>query len=507
MDQRLITFGTRPLKQASGPQKRLIFLKLTITLLLLASIPYLYWVTNYFVADDWPVLARSESAILSEIPQQFLGTQFGWYRPLFDLYMVISWKLFGMNPLGYHLMSILLYAFVSVAVGYLGWLLTDDVNVSLLAVIIFALHNCHSEVVMWISSANELLAGFFTLSSIIFYLLYRRRHQFFWFLLAIVGGLLAITSKETALFIPIAFLVYDILFYSTVSRKKLTARVLIPAIVLLVLIIIHISLRPPAKASTITVDILHLIKNLIYYLTMQLLTIPVKFTDVLILPWSLPTLFLTLISLIMVGAISLSYYQIWLADKTRLLALTFSVAFTLISLIPVIFVIWERTTFISSMGIALTLSLLFTSAWNYSAGRQAMQKLIMVAFILWISTNTLTLIRRNYWWGQAGTANKIVVDQLGDYLNELPAGAQVCLVNLPDHFENAFAFRNSFPKAAELLGYQQVIYPILDTELESLSSKENEAYNSLKSDAQPTLVLVYENGSLTLPVAADLPVE
>jgi hypothetical protein len=92
-------------------------------------------------------------------------------------------------------------------------------------------------------------------------------------------------------------------------------------------------------------------------------------------------------------------------------------------------------------------------------------------------------------------------------VNELPAGAHVSLLNLPDHFENAFAFRNSFPKAAELLGYQQVIYPILDTELESLSSKENEAYNSLKSDAQPTLVLVYENGSLTLPVAADLPVE
>lgn len=195
-----------------------------IALLLLISFPYLFWASSYFVADDWAVIARNVHISLRDIPQWFITVRGGWYRPLFELYIVVCWRLFGLNPLGYHILSIVLYALVSTIVGVLGKLLTDDTRVGVLAMILFALHNCHSEAVMWISSANELLAGFFALCSIASYVLFRRERNYFWLLVSGLSCVLGLTAKETALFVPIIFIAYDVLFYQRVTGKKASLR-------------------------------------------------------------------------------------------------------------------------------------------------------------------------------------------------------------------------------------------------------------------------------------------
>ena len=76
--------------------------------------------------------------------------------------------------------------------------------------------------------------------------------------------------------------------------------------------------------------------------------------------------FVTLCSVSTIGVAS----WIWLRGRgegiirKRFRALAFSLAWTASALMPVLFIVAERTVFLASIGIAMTLSILFVSAWE-----------------------------------------------------------------------------------------------------------------------------------------------
>jgi hypothetical protein len=109
------------------------------------------------------------------------------------------------------------------------------------------------------------------------------------------------------------------------------------------------------------------------------------------------------------------------------------------------------------------------------------------------------LLRRNYWWGQAGKTSKSVITQLDQYIAELPDNAEIWLINLPDQIENDYTFRNAFPAATQLLNYKQVVYAVLDSELESLPKRQREEYYSQLQDHPDVTLLWYKNGRLVSP--------
>jgi hypothetical protein len=86
--------------------------------------------------------------------------------------------------------------------------------------------------------------------------------------------------------------------------------------------------------------------------------------------------------------------------------------------------------------------------------------------------------------------------QLGEHAGALPSDAQIWLLGLPDHIENAYAFRNAFPKAAHLLGYEQTIHVVLDVELEGFSSAEKAELVTKQHESSSSTVLLYESGGL-----------
>lgn len=469
---------------------------LAIAFVLLCCLPYLPWVSSYFVADDWSVLARNRLS-WAEVPQWFLASRFSWYRPLFDLYIAIGSRVFGLNPLGYHVASIILYVIVSALVGILGLLLTGDRRVGALAALIFALHSCHSTAVMWIASANELLAGVFALASITFYVAHRQNPRWYKLAGAVCGCVLAITAKETALFVPVAFLVYSLIFDLYAVKEKPRLGVFWPLLLLLVLVGIHTLRVLPAAASSITFDVVQIARNLAYYMAMQLLTVPKRFSEMAASPLAASTVFLAATSLLIVGLVLVFTRKAWLRDQKRTLTLVFCVVLSLVALGPVIFVVTERTAFLSSAGIALAFALLFVNAWDDLARRRTvLWALVLIALVLWVGANTVTLVRRNARWGEAGAASRSVFDQLGEYAETLPGDTQIWLLGLPDHIENAYAFRNVFPKAAQVLGYEQMIHVVLDTELDSLPAADKAKLATEPCDSCRFVVLWYENGGL-----------
>ena len=55
----------------------------------LVMLLFLHRANDYFVADDWTVIASNRQVHL------------GWRRPLFESFVALCWKLFGLNATGY----------------------------------------------------------------------------------------------------------------------------------------------------------------------------------------------------------------------------------------------------------------------------------------------------------------------------------------------------------------------------------------------------------------------
>ena len=130
--------------------------------------------TGGFIWDDEahvtenPLLHSAQGllSIWTKVGPMRGGTQ--QYYPLTYSVFWAEYQLFQLNPLGYHLVNILLHALNA----FLLWLILRRLRVpgALLAAAIFAVHPVHVESVAWISELKNVLSGMFYLSALLCYL-------------------------------------------------------------------------------------------------------------------------------------------------------------------------------------------------------------------------------------------------------------------------------------------------------------------------------------------------
>jgi len=183
-----------------------------------------------FVMDDWPVVKEnSKITRASDIPAYFssgvwsntdLAEQAGLsgntlYRPLFLLTLNVAHQLWGDNPLGYHLLNLLLHGLNVVLVYYLLLGLPARGAArntgALLGAAVFAAHPVHVESIAWVAGITDPLVSMLLLASLLLY----RRAGAQQSPLAAAGALgcyaLALLSKEVAIFFPLLLLAHDLL--------------------------------------------------------------------------------------------------------------------------------------------------------------------------------------------------------------------------------------------------------------------------------------------------------
>lgn len=115
---------------------------------------------NGFLSDDHLVLLKTGV-------QQELNVD-GFFRPLSDLTLWLTFKLAGLHPLPYYLSQVLLHALNAVLLlQYLRKQLPDFAGLSLFASLLFLSYPFHSEAIVWVLGRGALMAGTFSMAAML----------------------------------------------------------------------------------------------------------------------------------------------------------------------------------------------------------------------------------------------------------------------------------------------------------------------------------------------------
>lgn len=205
-------------------------LHISVILFTLSFIVFLPSLENDFVWDDVSLIEKSSTYFERLdfgrvfVPKDINKKKHKYYRPTLDISMYLDYRLWGINPFGFHLTNILIFSFCCVAFYFLSLLLLNGFSVddprkyAFISSIVFILHPMHVESVSWIAGRTDLLCGFFFVLAFIFHMLSWDRLLFL--LPAAVFFYLSLLSKEVALGFPLVVIFFDILS-GMYNRKNL----------------------------------------------------------------------------------------------------------------------------------------------------------------------------------------------------------------------------------------------------------------------------------------------
>jgi len=215
------------------PEKSKIYLALAAIIFIsfLVYLPvfnnsFLAWDDNAYIKDNPLVQSIDLKAIFS---QYVMGN----YHPITILVHALEYKLFGLNPVGYHAVNLLFHLLNTVLVFYAVFLLVEKYGVALVAALLFGVHPLHVESVAWAAELKDLLYTFFFLASWIFYMKYIKDSQKKFIVIAVLLFLLSLLSKAMAASLPAVLILTDYF-----KGRKINARSLLEKAPFLLLAII-----------------------------------------------------------------------------------------------------------------------------------------------------------------------------------------------------------------------------------------------------------------------------
>src|SRR5438445_544005 len=183
---------------------------------------------NQFVNwdDDKNYLDNHHNRGLTWQQLSWMWTTFhmGHYIPLTWMTLGLDYLLWGMNPLGYHLTSLLLHAANAVVFYVLARRILTLARPGLadcghalaasagFAALVFAIHPLRVESVAWVTERRDVLSGLFYLSAILMYLRACERgargRGWYWAAVGLFAG--ALLSKSMVVNLPFVLLILDV---------------------------------------------------------------------------------------------------------------------------------------------------------------------------------------------------------------------------------------------------------------------------------------------------------
>jgi tetratricopeptide (TPR) repeat protein len=132
------------------------------------------------------------------------------YHPLTILSLALNYQFAELNPMTYHLTSIILHVINTGLVFWFIWVLSGGNKwVSVFVALLFGIHPMHVESVAWISERKDLLYTLFYVSAMIVYVRYVQLKQIKHLALVTVLGGLSLLCKPAAIVLPLSLIAID----------------------------------------------------------------------------------------------------------------------------------------------------------------------------------------------------------------------------------------------------------------------------------------------------------
>ncbi len=158
-------------------------------------------IPRFFTSDVWPHTTADEVG--------------NFYRPVFLLWLLVNYKIGGLNPVWWHAVTILAHLFAVFLLYLVILTMTGNEFLAAGSGLLFGLHPVHHEAVAWISGATEPLLAIFFLASFFCYLKSRDGsggNKRGWFAASLGCFVSAVLEKETALILPAVIFFHSYIF-------------------------------------------------------------------------------------------------------------------------------------------------------------------------------------------------------------------------------------------------------------------------------------------------------
>lgn len=198
-------------------------IKIVVTLFysLIGIFLYFRTINIIFLSDDYNFLFRFEQlgigAFLNNCNDSF-------FIPLSHFLTFVEYKIFGLNSIGYHLISLALHIANSILLFLVvRKIRIDKINantgkmIAFFCGLLFLLNPYQTEAVNWLTAKSYLLSLFFMLLSLLFYFEYRQLQKYRLLIFSLVFFMLSLLSKEISIVFPLLILCFG---YCNVERNK-----------------------------------------------------------------------------------------------------------------------------------------------------------------------------------------------------------------------------------------------------------------------------------------------
>jgi len=369
-----------------------------------------------------------------------------YYRPGIKIFLEAMGALFGLEPAGYHLASMLCYAVLCFETYLIGFLLTERWHTAIAVAVIFLSLSVHGEVIFWISSLNGVVENILTLASLTCFILWHKRDKSFLLYVSLLFFIAALLIKESAIALPIILIMYSFLLGGDVRFADGMKRIAGWCWPFLLISIIFIAIRsivmrqaelPPPLThfqwQTLIIGPWHT-----FLMTVSPIdwVIPVHFFSKFA-SMGMPSLIIALLGLFAVAFIPL------ILRKYRTTLLLWWIPTAAAPLFALGLVPSERHVVISSVAasILIALALLKLSEW-LSHGVKLSSLIIACVLVVAFSVSGLySLKHRQKAWGDASDVTRTIVEKTMIMYPIPDDDTTFFFLNVPDSIDGAFVFR------------------------------------------------------------------
>lgn len=258
--------------QSAAPLPESMKIAISLFILSIAIAVVFYPLTQFFFAqDDFTLMLRSSTHGGASLLQT-LKPQPGQFRPLSKvLYFHVMYRLFGLNSLPYHLVSLLIHILNTIVFFALVRKFRMQFVSALFITFLFGLSMTFTNILAWVSCIQQLMGQLFGLLALLLGIQSIERRSLRLSIAATAAYLLALGSIEQVAAIPLVLALYAYLFEIHESAKTRIAaaanKTAIPLAAMILFAIFMLIWKQPPDAGPYTLHFgFNVIDNLLVYL-------------------------------------------------------------------------------------------------------------------------------------------------------------------------------------------------------------------------------------------------